>query len=152
MRVLEDADGDDRYEKSTLFADGLNFPTGLLTWKDGLFVTAAPDLLTGGGSSGSPKCVRIFRIGPGSVMNAMSRMSPPHPGHAKGNSSPTRAMSFAHAIREVSWEGGLSHESQRSPVVSPPAVCPPNACPPVAASRRLPTFAMARAVTAGLSL
>ena len=34
---------------------------------------------TGGGSSGSPRCVRIFRIGPGSVMNAMSRMSPPHP-------------------------------------------------------------------------
>lgn len=45
VRVLEDADGDGRYEKSTLFADGLNFPTGLLTWKDGLFVTAAPDLL-----------------------------------------------------------------------------------------------------------
>ena len=31
--------------------------------------------------------------------------------------------------REVSSEGGLSHESQRSPVVSPPAACPPNACP-----------------------
>jgi putative membrane-bound dehydrogenase-like protein len=45
VRVLEDADGDGRYEKSTLFADGLNFPTGLLTWKDGIFVTAAPDLL-----------------------------------------------------------------------------------------------------------
>jgi len=30
---------------------------------------------TGGGSSGSPRCVRIFRIGPGSVMKAMSRMS-----------------------------------------------------------------------------
>ena len=73
-------------------------------------------------------------------MNAMSRMSPPHPGHATGNSSPTRAMSLAHAIREVSWEGGLSHESQRSPVVSPPAACPPTACPPVAASRGLPTF------------
>ena len=54
------------------------------------------------GSSGSPRCVRTFRIDPGSVMNAMSRMSPPHPGHAKGNSSPTRAMSFAQAIREVS--------------------------------------------------
>lgn len=33
---------------------------------------------TGGGLSGSPTWVRIFRIGPGSVMNAMSRMSPPH--------------------------------------------------------------------------
>ena len=25
------------------------------------------------------------------MMNAISRMSPPHPGHASGNSSPTRA-------------------------------------------------------------
>ena len=53
---------------------------------------------------------------------------------------PTRAMSFAHAIREVSWEGGLSRKSQQSPVVSWPAACPPNACPLGAASRGLPTF------------
>ncbi len=38
--------------------------------------------------------------------------------------------------REVSWESGLSHESQQSPVASPPA-----ASPPAAASRRLPAFA-----------
>ena len=85
-------------------------------------------------------------------MNAISRMSPPHPGHSSGNSSPTRAMSLAQAIREVSWVGGLSHEPQQSPVASPPAACPPTACRPVAASRRLPTFLMARAVTADLSL
>ena len=36
VRVLEDTDGDGRYDKSTLFADGLNFPTGLLTWRDGV--------------------------------------------------------------------------------------------------------------------
>jgi hypothetical protein len=83
--------------------------------------------------------------------NAMSRMSPPHPGHASGNSSPTRAMSSAHAIREVSWERGLSLESQ-APVASPPAACPPTACPPVAASHNLPLVPMASAVTAGLSL
>ncbi len=45
VRVLEDTDGDGRYEKSTLFADGLNFPTGLLAWRDGVIVTAAPDVL-----------------------------------------------------------------------------------------------------------
>ena len=48
-----------------------------------------------GGELTCPRGVRIFRIGPGSVMNAMSRMSPPHPRHAKGKSSPTRAISFA---------------------------------------------------------
>ena len=42
-------------------------------------------------------------------------------GTQTGNSSPTRAMSFAQAIREVSWEGGLSHESQQSAAASPPA-------------------------------
>jgi putative membrane-bound dehydrogenase-like protein len=45
VRVLEDADGDGRYDKQTLFADGLSFPTGLLTWRDGVIVTAAPEIL-----------------------------------------------------------------------------------------------------------
>jgi putative membrane-bound dehydrogenase-like protein len=43
--VLEDTDGDGRYDKSTLFAEGLNFPNGILTWRDGVIVTAAPDIL-----------------------------------------------------------------------------------------------------------
>ena len=45
VRVLEDADGDGRYEKSQLFVDGLNFPNGILTWRDGVIVTAAPEIL-----------------------------------------------------------------------------------------------------------
>jgi len=45
VRVLEDTDGDGRYDKSTLFADGLSFPTGLLTWRDGVIVTAAPEIV-----------------------------------------------------------------------------------------------------------
>ena len=61
----------------------------------------------GGGSSRSPRCMRIFRIGPGSVMNAISRMSPPQVGHASGNSSPTRGMSLAQAIRDASCERGF---------------------------------------------
>jgi len=45
VRILEDTDGDGRYDKSTLFADGLNFPNGILTWRDGIIVTAAPNIL-----------------------------------------------------------------------------------------------------------
>ena len=45
VRILEDTDGDGRYDKSTLFAEGLNFPNGILTWRDGCIVTAAPDIL-----------------------------------------------------------------------------------------------------------
>jgi len=48
-----------------------------------------------------------FRIGPGSVMNAISRMSPPNTGHASGNSSPIRAISLAQAVRDVSCERGF---------------------------------------------
>ncbi len=45
IRVLEDRDADGYYETSHLFAEDLNFPTGILTWRDGILVTAAPQLL-----------------------------------------------------------------------------------------------------------
>ncbi|MEO7299285.1 MAG: PVC-type heme-binding CxxCH protein, partial [Verrucomicrobiota bacterium] len=45
VRILEDTDGDGRYDKTTLFADNLNFPTGILTWRDGVLITAAPEIL-----------------------------------------------------------------------------------------------------------
>lgn len=45
IRVLEDRDRDGTYDESSLFAEGLNFPNGILTWRDGIIVTAAPDIL-----------------------------------------------------------------------------------------------------------
>jgi putative membrane-bound dehydrogenase-like protein len=45
VRILEDRDGDGRYETSSLFSEGLNFPNGLLTWRDGVLVAAAPQIL-----------------------------------------------------------------------------------------------------------
>ena len=66
-------------------------------------------------------------------MKLISRISPPQFGHASGNASPTRASSFAQAIREVSWEHAFSA------VLSVLAV----------ASRCSLTFPIAMAVTAG---
>ncbi|MBL9145547.1 MAG: c-type cytochrome [Verrucomicrobiaceae bacterium] len=43
--MLEDTDANGQYEKRTVIADGLNFATGILTWRDGVLVTAAPDIL-----------------------------------------------------------------------------------------------------------
>lgn len=43
--MLEDTDSDARYDKRTVIAEGLNFPTGILTWREGAIVTAAPDIL-----------------------------------------------------------------------------------------------------------
>ncbi len=46
IKLLEDRDGDGRFETSTIFADGLHFPTGVLPVKGGVLVTAAPDILS----------------------------------------------------------------------------------------------------------
>ena len=45
VKVLEDADGDGRAEKVTVFADGLNIPTGIAIGYGGVWVLNAPDLL-----------------------------------------------------------------------------------------------------------
>lgn len=45
IRLLEDRDGDGRYETVTTFAENLNFPNGVLPWNGGILVTAAPDIL-----------------------------------------------------------------------------------------------------------
>ena len=45
IRLLEDRDGDGRYETVSTFADNLNFPNGVLPWNGGILVTAAPDIL-----------------------------------------------------------------------------------------------------------
>ena len=42
---LEDENRDGRFEKRTVFADGLTFPNGVLPWNGGLIVTCAPDIL-----------------------------------------------------------------------------------------------------------
>ena len=45
VKLLEDTDGDGRPDKSTVFADGLVLPTGIMRWRRGVIVTSAPDIL-----------------------------------------------------------------------------------------------------------
>ena len=45
VKLLEDTNGDRRPDKSTVFADQLVLPTGVMRWKRGVLVTSAPDLL-----------------------------------------------------------------------------------------------------------
>lgn len=45
IRMLEDRDGDGYFETAQVFADNLVWPTGVAVWKQGLFVSAPPDLL-----------------------------------------------------------------------------------------------------------
>jgi putative membrane-bound dehydrogenase-like protein len=44
IKLLEDRDHDGRYETATVFADNLVLPTGVMRWKRGILVTAAPDV------------------------------------------------------------------------------------------------------------
>src|SRR6266849_740903 len=44
VKLLEDRNGDGRYENVTVFADQLPFPTGVIPWRGGVLVTAAPDI------------------------------------------------------------------------------------------------------------
>jgi len=45
IRLLEDRDGDGRFESSKVFADKLSLPMGVLFHRGGLFVASPPDLL-----------------------------------------------------------------------------------------------------------
>ena len=44
VRLLTDTDGDGIFDKATIFAEGLSWPTGAACWKGGIFVTATPDV------------------------------------------------------------------------------------------------------------
>jgi putative membrane-bound dehydrogenase-like protein len=45
IRMLEDTDGDGVYDKSTVFADNLPWPTAVFCYDGGIFVGATPDIL-----------------------------------------------------------------------------------------------------------
>ena len=42
VRYLEDTDGNGTYDKSTLFLDSIAYPTGVIAWRDGVIISAAP--------------------------------------------------------------------------------------------------------------
>ncbi len=45
IRKLEDRDHDGTYETATVFAKDLPFPTGVMAWRKGVLICAAPDIL-----------------------------------------------------------------------------------------------------------
>jgi putative membrane-bound dehydrogenase-like protein len=45
IKVLEDDDGDGQFDRSSVFADQLRWPTGLCLWDGGIFLAVAPDIL-----------------------------------------------------------------------------------------------------------
>ncbi len=58
IRRLEDTDSDGRYDRSTLFLQGLTFPNGVMTWRDGVLVTSAPEIFYAEDSDGDGQADR----------------------------------------------------------------------------------------------
>ncbi len=55
VRFLEDTDGDGRYDRSTEFLTGVNFPTGVMPWHKGVIVSAAPEIFYAEDTDGDGK-------------------------------------------------------------------------------------------------
>lgn len=45
IKRLEDRDGDGRYDAAVTFLEGVPFPTGVMAWRKGVLICAAPDIL-----------------------------------------------------------------------------------------------------------
>lgn len=56
VKILEDSDGDGVYDKASLFLDGLQHPTGLAPWKNGVFITNIPDIFYAEDTDGDGMC------------------------------------------------------------------------------------------------
>ncbi|MFP6694595.1 MAG: PVC-type heme-binding CxxCH protein, partial [Pirellulales bacterium] len=58
VRWLSDTDGDGVYDRSTLFLENLSTPTGIMVWREGILITAAPDVLYAEDTDGDGKADR----------------------------------------------------------------------------------------------
>src|SRR5262249_43700802 len=45
IKYLEDTNSDGKYDKATVFVDNLPFATGVMAWRKGVLICAAPDIL-----------------------------------------------------------------------------------------------------------
>jgi putative membrane-bound dehydrogenase-like protein len=45
IKILEDTDGDGKFDKATIFKDGLNIPCGVVMGNGGVYATNSPDIL-----------------------------------------------------------------------------------------------------------
>ncbi|REJ96664.1 MAG: hypothetical protein DWQ34_03595 [Planctomycetota bacterium] len=62
VKVLEDTDGDGAVDKTTVFADGLNIPSGIAVGYGGVWVANAPDILFMQDTDGDLKADKIETV------------------------------------------------------------------------------------------
>ncbi|MEX2315588.1 MAG: PVC-type heme-binding CxxCH protein [Pirellulales bacterium] len=133
VRLIEDADGDGRYDKATVFADHLSWPTAVTCYHGGIFVGAAPDIyylkdtdgdkradekrliFTGFGRSNVQGLLNSFQWGPdnrihGSASSSGGRIVRPDVPEFKPVSLSGRDFSFdPHSLELRPESGGAQH-------------------------------------------
>jgi len=62
VRLLESSKGDGRYDKATVFLDGLPFPTGVTAWGKGVLVCAAPDIIYAEDTNGDGVADKVEKV------------------------------------------------------------------------------------------
>lgn len=62
IRRLSDPDGHGTFREATVFVDNLPFPTGVMEWRDGLLICAAPDLLYAQDTDGDGKADELHTL------------------------------------------------------------------------------------------
>lgn len=55
VKVLEDRNADGRYETATVFLDHIPFPTGVMPWRNGILISAAPEIFYAEDTDGDGK-------------------------------------------------------------------------------------------------
>jgi putative membrane-bound dehydrogenase-like protein len=55
IKVVEDRDHDGRYDTATAFLEGVAFPTGVMAWRKGVLVCAAPEIIYAEDTDGDGK-------------------------------------------------------------------------------------------------
>lgn len=62
IRILEDTDHDGRFEKVTIFAEGLNIPIGIYPWKGGCIAYSIPNIYHFEDTDGDGKCDKQTKL------------------------------------------------------------------------------------------
>lgn len=62
IKVLEDTNGDGKYDKATVFLENIPFPTGISVWRKGILICAAPDILYAEDTTGSGKADVVKKL------------------------------------------------------------------------------------------
>ncbi len=106
IKLLEDIDGDGKYERTVVFADQVLQVSGLMPWKEGLIVTSAPDILWMKDNDGDGKAdVRKVLYTGFPKVNPEARITNPRYGidnwiYTANNGRDARITSLDHPERE----------------------------------------------------